>query len=118
MEAAKSESHTWWLQAPRQFGIMGLAMRHLLALSLYLAIAAPLQADVELPALFGDRMVIQRDLARACLGKRGSGRASHGHVSRAGGQRDRGSKWTVGGLPRTGRGWRTAFPLRDRRQLD
>lgn len=41
---------------------MGLAMRHLLALSLYLAIAVPLQADVVLPAVFGDRMVIQRDM--------------------------------------------------------
>ena len=62
MEAAKSESHTCLLEATRQFGIMGLAMRHLLALSLYLALAVPLHADVELPALFGDRMVIQRDL--------------------------------------------------------
>lgn len=37
-------------------------MRHVLALALYLAIAVPLQADVALPAMFGDSMVIQRDM--------------------------------------------------------
>ncbi len=37
-------------------------MRHVLALALYLAIAVPLQADVALPALFGNGMVIQRDV--------------------------------------------------------
>ena len=36
-------------------------MRHVLALALYLTIAAHLQADVTLPALFGNGMVIQRD---------------------------------------------------------